>query len=390
VAACLVLAGSVAAGLAASWPARDAKSAWTGPGAGAGALAAGTVPPYYVTLDMSYPQNTATAIVRSSATGAALATVHVPALPNQANLEAQITAAGDDRTFVITEAGPAKTTRVSVPPSPRYPYGAVFQRDSVQRLARFYLLRVAASGRSASLTALPVSIPANLMAGDMALSPDGSMLAIAAQSCQSALHCQYTGIRIITLATDAARNWTTQEPGAVWNLSWAGNGHLTFRWQSRDSHGYRLLSVTGAGGNLAARTIAGPPRALDYFLPPELFTPDGNAVITSTVRNIPGAHGRDTVVAKIIEISPGTGQVLRVLYTATARNVTAGPNGDTGTLDTSCKVLALGPTGVHALVECFGFGRLDGTRFTPLPGVPAPIVLGTTVSGTDFSGTGDW
>jgi hypothetical protein len=45
---------------------------------------------------------------------------------------------------------------------------------------------------------------------------------------------------------------------------------------------------------------------------------------------------------------------------------------------------------VHALAECFGFGRLDGTRLTPLPGGSAAILMGTTVSGSDFSGTADW
>jgi hypothetical protein len=38
-----------------------------------------------------------------------------------------------------------------------------------------------------------------------------------------------------------------------------------------------------------------------------------------------------------------------------------------------CIVLALGPEGVHALVECVNrqtvFGRLDNGQFTPLPGM---------------------
>jgi hypothetical protein len=65
-----------------------------------------------------------------------------------------------------------------------------------------------------------------------------------------------------------------------------------------------------------------------------------------------------------------------------------GPDGRRTLAPAGCRILALGPTGVHALVECFGFGRLDGTRFTPLPGVPDPRA--TTVSGSDFSGTGAW
>jgi len=57
-------------------------------------------------------------------------------------------------------------------------------------------------------------------------------------------------------------------------------------------------------------------------------------------------------------------------------------------LDQGCKVLSLGPTGVHALVQCFGLGRVDGTRFTPLPGVPNPNA--TTVSGSGYLGTAAW
>jgi len=42
-------------------------------------------------------------------------------------------------------------------------------------------------------------------------------------------------------------------------------------------------------------------------------------------------------------------------------------------------VLSLAPGGVHVLVECFGFGRLDDRRFTPLPGFPSPS--GSGISG---------
>jgi len=38
--------------------------------------------------------------------------------------------------------------------------------------------------------------------------------------------------------------------------------------------------------------------------------------------------------------------------------------------------LSLAPAGVHVLVDCFGFGRVDGSRFTPLPGFPSPSSRG--------------
>jgi hypothetical protein len=95
-------------------------------------------------------------------------------------------------------------------------------------------------------------------------------------------------------------------------------------------------------------------------------------------------------VAKIVELSARTGQLLRVLHTVTKRDVMPGPDGvdNAIALDGDCRVMALGPTGVHALIECFGFGRLDGGRFTPLPGVPS--FNATTFSANDFSGTATW
>ena len=193
------------------------------------------------------------------------------------------------------------------------------------------------------------------------------------------------------------RDWTARVPGTPDKLSWAGDGQLAFEWLSLRSYPrYRLLSVSGAGGNLlAAPVIASPAPTPTHSVPPALITPDGRAVITSTVRNITERHGRDTVVAQVVELDARTGQLLRVLYTTTVRGVTTKEDvpvhPSVSDFDQGCSVLALGPAGVHALVECFGFGRLDGDRFTPLPGVPYPITsIGSTVSGSDFWGTGAW
>ncbi len=78
----------------------------------------------------------------------------------------------------------------------------------------------------------------------------------------------------------------------------------------------------------------------------------------------------------IVELSARTGRLLRVLHTATVYRATPGNSGTVGQLDQNCNVLSLGPTGVHVLVACFAFGRLDGTRFTPLPGFPSPSSSG--------------
>jgi hypothetical protein len=111
--------------------------------------------------------------------------------------------------------------------------------------------------------------------------------------------------------------------------------------------------VTGAGRDLmASRPVGSPPAGPDGSVPAALVIADGKVVVT-------------TVGAKVIELSARTGQLLRVLYTSTGggSNGTAGPAG--------CEVLSLAPSGIHVLVSCLAFGRVDGGRFTPLPGFPS-------------------
>jgi hypothetical protein len=84
------------------------------------------------------------------------------------------------------------------------------------------------------------------------------------------------------------------------------------------------------------------------------------------------------VVAKVVELSAGTGKLLKVLYTVTTRNVTTRQDATTNvpSLDQGCQVLSLGPTGVQPLVECFAFGRVEDGRLTPLPAFPSPSESG--------------
>lgn len=211
---------------------------------------AGTMPRYYVNVYQTYvgpsPLHAVTlAVVHDSATGAVLATVHVPTLSgwNGDQEGPRVTAAGDDRTFIISE-----TAQRAAGPAAANGLPAAFSN-----VTRFYRLRVAAGGRSASLSALSASI-GPLTVDDVALSADGGKLAVAAQSCQNSDRCAFTGIRVITLATGATVDWAAPVPGAVWNLSWAGDDYLAFQWQDqagRDED--RLLDVSGTtGGNLLA------------------------------------------------------------------------------------------------------------------------------------------
>jgi hypothetical protein len=307
----------------------------------------GPMPRYYVTVWQTDAGSgnghriPTYAVVHASATGAALATVRVPTLADaHGGVQGpSVTAAGDDRMFVIME------------------------QSDVPRVNVFYRLRVAANGRSATLSRLRVSVPAYLALTDVALSPDGTRLAMDVQHCNARTgSCPYTGIRVVTIATGAVSTWTTRANGAPFNVSWAGNERVAFEWQSGvrapppgQQTGYRLLTLTGAGRDLmASRQVpAGPAGSA----PGVLVTADGKAVVTSAG-------------AQVIELSARTGQLLRVLYTATG----GGSNGTPGS--TGCEVLSLAPSGIHVLVSCSALGRVDGDRFTPLPGFPSPSSSG--------------
>jgi hypothetical protein len=325
---------------------------------------AGPMPRYYVVAYQSFvgaaPHVVTYAAVHDSATGELLARVTLPTLTDaQGGTEGpMITAAGDDRTFVITE-----------------------QSDQ-PKAVRFYRLRVAANGRSATFSALPLSVPGDLSLDSAALSPDGTRLALGVQHCGKS-GCQYTGIRVVTIATGSASSWVTHANGAPFNVSWAGNERVAFEWQSGVSNppagqrtGYRLLSLAGPGRNLmAARAIGSPQPEPSQYLPAALATPDGSLVITSTVQIIPDGLLRDTVVSKITELSARTGRLVRVLYTVSQRGVSSGSSGS-DQAEQDCNVLSLGPAGVHVLVACPGFGRVDGHRFTALAGFPGSASSG--------------
>ncbi len=257
-----------------------------------------------------------------------------------------ITAAADDRMFLINEGN------------------------------ALLLLRLAASGRSGRISWLPLTVPDSV--SYVALSPGGNMIAIESQTCTGAQNqCQHSEIRVVSLKTGATETWSTTAPaqGPVW-IAWDGNAHVLFSWAparptpSRPA-GYRLLDVTGRGGNLlSARTLHLPPLPVltGYSIPESAFiTPDGRAVIASTLTAV-GSGQSPAVVMKIVEWSVRSGRLLRVLLEGRERPAIP-PASE------MCWVFSLGPTRVHALIECpyprFVFGRWDDGRFTPLPGMSA-------------------
>lgn len=315
-----------------------------------------TVPRFYVVAYQSYVDKgrkfVTYAAVHNSATGGTLAQVTLPGLLYQGGYYApSIAGAANDRTFVVME-----TNHTSV--------------DSIVWLFR---LQLSASGRSIQVTRLPVHVPPTMAIDDIALSPDGSRLAMTAQWNCGQYRCQYTGIRVVNLATAAITIWSTHTNGAPFNVSWAGDNAVAFEWQPGTGRGagYRVLPLSSAPADLltASQPTASPRAVSTGYVPDALVTPDGKTVITSEVVPFTHlfAHG---AVARIVELNARTGHLERTLYTASA-------DGQSDSLVQSCNVLSLGPGGQHPLVDCFSkLGALVDGQIVSLPGFPSPSSSG--------------
>jgi hypothetical protein len=348
------------------------RSAGQGPGP-----APGGMPSYYVTLTGASggQQPALTATVRDSVTGAALTTVDVPVQHSTPHLPARPSPAASGGPSPVAGGGTPMPSGISAAAD-----GRTF---AITDDLGFFLLRVAADGRSAQLSRLPINVP-YILSDTAALSPDGSQLAIDVESCPSG-GCR-EGIDVVSLATGASKTWTGPSmAGSPLGPAWVGHGReLMFLWQVGDSptpQGYRRLDIAGPGGGLLAssRPMVSPPLQDGWYFPGAVLTPDGRALITTDYRNIPGPDGGGTAVLRVVELSARTGRLLRVLHVATVPYTRKNP---ALFADADCNVLSLGPAGLHALVQCTGFGRLDGARFTPLPGMAQAMNPGTGIGET--------
>ncbi len=294
--------------------------------------AAQGMPPFYVVANHDQPA----AYVRDSGTGRLRSTVRLPAGTDPKLT--QVTVAGDDRTFVL----------------------ALF---SLARGTRFYALRITASGQPAGLAPLAIPpLPTREAADSIALTPDGTRLAVAIQS-----GGQDGKVEVITLATGAVRMWTTTRggDGLPENLSWDAAGRrLAFVWSGATSAAGLWLLDTSAPG---ARLLSGQ-RLLPRTVGPDdvqsaLISPDARTIIASVTYDGVMRVTRGTVVGGIVEVSAQTGRPLRTLLAQRSAH-----SSDAGWYITSCTLASIDATGNHLLVSCGKFGRLDRGRFTVLPG----------------------
>lgn len=274
--------------------------------AAAGRLPLSAVPRFYATLSgvagMPDP-----VVIRATATGQVLATV-TPPRPYRGFTF--ISGAADDRTFVL-----AAQRWWQITPGSRGQAAEI--RDGATRVV-FFRLRFDPATRAARLT--PLSAAGQISAADLAgiaLSPDGSRLALTVRP---------AGIKVITLATGAARDWAwpgnsgipaSDTGGAFWvgnakpygdPMSWTSDGRtLAFQLWTRSGGitEVRLLDTRAPGSSLrsARRCVAfiGLGHVKDGPLGNTIITPDGTRVVAVT-----RPHG--TAQAQLTEYSASTGQ----------------------------------------------------------------------------------
>jgi hypothetical protein len=299
------------------------------------------VPAYYVALIAAHPRSdvendlassswTDTAAeLRSTQTGAVLAKV-TPPKPYVSFTG--VTAAADDRTFVVSAQGPLHS--FGVPPYPAQ---------------RFFLLRIdpaAQDGARMTLTALPAGyVPASEGIHDMALSPDGTQLAADIGADPPFTQALY----VFDLATGTERAWSVRpcadclpsSGGMVYSevetdaLSWtADSQHVAFIWGNT----VRLLDTRAAGSDLLTdskmvATWTGGLTGVNQWRG-AIITPDGRTVLgiealSRIGRNAPvrehlvswsTATGRQTSVLNNLNVLKRS-EFEQILYTDADGNV---------------------------------------------------------------------
>lgn len=333
-------------------------SLFGGPAAGAPAAAAGRMPRFYVTLSLNGRNGTTQADVHASGTGRVLSRVNVPGFfgtnPN-------IAADHSDRAFLIS---------------------TTIDRRHAQNGGTFlYRLRVSADGRSATLARLPIRLlppGSHDVLDGLAVSPDGTSLAVAMQVYQRAGSLTPQGeIRVYPLTGGPAQMWSA--PGVVaapWSPVWTGGGLLTFVWQDHFRGGQwfntggsqiRVLDTSAPGRDLLASRVIMQGGGSLGFIQSAAYGPGGSPVFAATYR-VTSVGGSGTATVRLAELS-AKGTPVKVFAQHAARYSGAVQEGKTVA---GCQVAGIDGSGRHVLAECpaGSFGRIDNGVFTPLAHTP--------------------
>jgi hypothetical protein len=322
------------------------------------------VPPYYVAV-----ANKSLTVVRSTFFGATRAriTTRTPVVG--------VAGAADGRTFVLDEQQSITGGSVKWVGQPV-----------------FYLLRLTASGTEESLTRLAVpAIPSGTVVSGLALSPDGSKLAVDVNS-PSWPTARLMEIMTYTLATGAVRSWTTTSgvtnsdapfgftgsgvDGAQ-SISWTADSRtLAFGVQNTSYVGVRLLDTAAGGTDLIAdsrlavieRNYKDLVRNLRNAAPPYYFVScNTDAMISMDGSKIVCGYSTsvgNTTTMGFAQYSTRTGKMNHVI----------GLIHFEGESPTGISLYWVNSTGKIAIgtSETTSGGRvgvMNGDKFTPLPGV---------------------
>lgn len=319
--------------------------------AGAPTAADQRMPRYYATL--SGGSGRMLAAVHDSQTGEVLSQIRVPGPPG---IYPNIAADGSDLSYVLT---------------------ATLQERQGRAVPAVYQLRVSADGQSETLTRLPVNVQPlsrDDVLDSLAVSPDGSELAVALQISHSASKLEMRGeIILYSLTGGPTRTWTApgDQPALPTDLNWIGKSQLAFVWQDQltGSADYfftgrsqiRVLDTSAPGHDLLASRVLLAGGGKLGFIQSASVGPDGSPIDVATFR-VTSIGGSGTATMLLAQVSPN-GAVDKTFATY-ARSYSGLPQ--EGTVSTPCQVLATDATGQDTLATCPGFGRIDGGTFTPL------------------------
>lgn len=320
------------------------------------------VPPYYAVVE-----NSSLTVVRATWTGATLAriTTSTPVVG--------VSGAADGRTFVLDEQRSIVGNSVTWVGQPA-----------------FYLLRLNASGTEESLTRLAVpAIPSGTVVSGLALSPDGSKLAVDADS-GSWPRAGLMEIMTYTLATGASRSWTASGvtnadapfgftgsgvDGAQ-SISWTADSRtLAFSVENTSYAGVRLLDTSAGGTDLMAdsrleATVRD--RGLRDIEPPYYFAScntdamismDGSVIVCGYSTTVSTSAG-DITTMGFAEYSTATGKMNHVV--GLVRFKAEAPTGISMYWVNSTGKIAIG---ISETAAGGRIGVMNGDKFTPLPGV---------------------
>ena len=320
------------------------------------AFGSGALPRYYaliVSVD-----GTCRLVIHDARSGATLAAVR---LAGQGPGDFQLVAAASDTTFAIGHRGQTGVMSYVV--------------------AHFDPARKAIAVRKLPFATLPLRESASTIA----LSPDGTELAVAVQI-SSDRELRLTELRVYSLATGAVKVWTASAgyPTFIQDLSWGATGVLGFDLMNTGrtdatQAGIRLLNPNVAAGSLlAASTLAVPQTQPAGFQVGGSFTiiDDGAAVVTVVGRT--ASPGRK-VVSQFEVLSTRTGRVIRAFLPSTRPDA---ENSQQGLVWANSAGTVLAGFVPYAGTHPSSIGPLEwisGSRYAPVRGLPRhapfPIAL---------------